>query len=178
MHGKIGSVTIETRQGDITAQEDLAAVVNAANAQLLPGGGVAGAIHRQAGPELAEACRPLAPIRPGEAVITPAFGLPNRYIIHCLGPVYGEDKPEDELLARCYREALARAEEHQLDSVGFPAISAGAFGYPLGAALQVAMHTLAEQAPRLQRVRLIRMVLFDVAGHDEARRALAALPEQ
>src|SRR5690606_41737019 len=91
----------------------------------MPGGGVAGAIHRAAGPGLAEECRPLAPIRPGQAVITSGYRLPNRYVIHCLGPVYGVDEPAADLLASCYRNGLRLAEERGIASVGFPAISTG-----------------------------------------------------
>jgi len=86
-------IQIECVQGDITHQPDVDAIVNAANAELLPGGGVSGAIHRAAGPRLAQACQPLAPIQPGQAVLTPAFDLPNRAVIHCLGPVYSIDNP-------------------------------------------------------------------------------------
>ncbi|MFW5832232.1 MAG: macro domain-containing protein, partial [Prolixibacteraceae bacterium] len=99
-------ITVEMVQGDITQQKDIEAVVNAANAKLLRGGGVAGAIHRTAGPELEKESKKLAPIKPGEAVITGAYNLPNKKVIHCLGPVYGQDKPEDKLLANCYRNAL------------------------------------------------------------------------
>lgn len=156
-----GNFSLEAVQGDITRQPDMDAVVNAANAQLLPGGGVAGAVHRAAGPELAEACRPLAPIRPGQAVITPAFNLSNRYVIHCLGPVYGQDKPAAELLASCYREALRLADDYQLESVAFPALSAGAFGYPLEAALAIAAQTIAACARGGGHVARVRMVVFD-----------------
>ncbi len=120
---------LEVSQGDIANQPDMDAIVNAANAQLKTGGGVAGAIHRAAGPGLGDECRPLAPIKPGEAVITGAHKLPNKYVIHCLGPVYGRDKPEDKLLAACYENALRLADEQQIASLAFPAISAGAFGY-------------------------------------------------
>ena len=161
MQTRIEKLLLEATQGDITRQQDMDAVVNAANAQLLPGGGVAGAIHRAAGPELAEACAPLAPISPGEAVITPAFNLPNRYVIHCLGPVYGQDRPEAQLLAQCYRRAMALATEEGLESVAFPAISAGAFGYPLEAALRVAAETLATLGRSGESVPRVRMVLFD-----------------
>src|SRR6056297_1235159 len=109
MKKEISGITVECLIGDIASQGDMNAVVNAANAQLRTGGGVAGAIHRAAGPGLEEECRPLAPIQPGEAVITGAHGLPNRAVIHCLGPVYGRDEPADELLAQCYRSALALA---------------------------------------------------------------------
>ena len=130
--------------GDITRQEGFDAVVNAANAQLRPGGGVAGAIHRAAGPGLYEECRPLAPIKPGQAVITGGHGLPNRHVIHCLGPVYGVDTPSAVLLADCYRNALKVAEEHGLASLAFPAISTGIFGYPVAEAARVAMSAVAE----------------------------------
>lgn len=111
------------------------------------GGGAAGAIHRAAGPGLAEECRPLAPIRPGEAVITGAQNLPNRYVIHCLGPVYGVDEPADELLASSYRSALELAEQNQIRSVAFPAISTGAFGYPMEPAARVAFETPIHRLP-------------------------------
>ncbi len=116
------SARLECLQGDIANQPDIDVVVNAANAQLRTGGGVAGALHRAAGPELERACRPLAPIAPGQAVITEAFALPNRHVIHCLGPVYGRDRPEAELLADCYRNALELAEQHGLASIAFPAL--------------------------------------------------------
>lgn len=152
--------TIECVRGDIACQPDIDAVVNAANAQLLPGAGVAGAIHRAAGPELAEACRPLAPIRPGEAVISDAFGLPNRYVIHCLGPIYGVDEPSAGLLADCYRHALQLADRHGLRSVAFPAISTGVFGYPLTEAAEVSIAAVKACADGLSSVRLIRFVLY------------------
>lgn len=151
-------MAIEVATGDIARQDDLDAVVNAANAQLMPGGGVAGAIHRGAGPKLAEACRPLAPIEPGQAVITEAFDLPNRWVIHVLGPRYGLDEPAAELLEQGYRNALKLCQEHGIGSVGFPAISAGAFGYPLDDAARVAIDTVTALAPEDLKV---RFVLFD-----------------
>lgn len=157
---KINGVIIECTRGDIASQPDMDAIVNAANAELRMGGGVAGAIHRAAGPGLEEECRPLAPISPGEAVITGAHNLPNRHVIHCLGPIYGRDKPADRLLASCYRNALELAEQNGLSSIAFPAISAGAFGYPLEAAARVAVKTILEELPELSSVRHIRFVLF------------------
>jgi len=159
-----GNVKLECIQGDITQQNDLDVVVNAANAELRTGGGVAGAIHRAAGPELEQACRPMAPIKPGEAVISPAFGLPNKKIIHCLGPVYNIDKPSDELLARCYQNALWLADKARLSSVGFPAISTGAFGYPLEEAAEVTADAVHSVLSDLNHVTLVRMVLF--SGND------------
>ncbi len=166
----LSGVTVECVTGSIADQPDVTAVVNAANAQLTTGGGVAGAIHRAAGPGLEEEARPLAPIRPGEAVITGGHRLPNRYVIHCLGPVYGRDKPEAELLARCYANALDLAERHQIDSIAFPAISTGIFGYPIGAAAEVAFRVIREKIPQLRSVKRIRFVLFteqDRAIHEE-----------
>ena len=160
MRRTVHGVTVECVRGDITSQDDVTAIVNAANAELRSGGGVAGAIHRAAGPELEEEASPLAPIRPGEAVITGGHGLPNRYVIHALGPVYGQDRPERELLASCYRNALALAEETGIDSIAFPAISTGVFGYPVEEAAEVALGTVVEEAQRLERVNLIRFVLF------------------
>ena len=152
-------VTVECGSGDIAGQEDVTAVVNAANAQLKSGGGVAGALHRAAGPGLEEECRPLAPIKPGEAVITGAHNLPNRYVIHCLGPVYGKDKPEEKYLADCYRNALRLAEENNIDSLAFPSLSTGAFGFPMEEAAEIAFRTLKEIIPELSEVEFIRFVL-------------------
>jgi O-acetyl-ADP-ribose deacetylase (regulator of RNase III) len=156
----INQVTIECIHGDIAAQDDCNAVLNAANAQLMPGGGVAGAIHRAAGPGLAEECRPLAPIRPGEAVITSAHDLPNEYVIHCLGPVYGQDKPEAELLANCYRNAVHLCEENQIESLACCAISTGVFDYPIEEAAAVAFETIFTEIPKLKSLKLIRFVLY------------------
>ncbi|MCK9230366.1 MAG: macro domain-containing protein [Syntrophales bacterium] len=154
-------VTIECVQGNIVHQQDMDAIVNAANARLRPGGGVAGAIHRAAGPGLEEECRPLAPIRPGQAVITSGHGLPNRWVIHCLGPVYGVDEPSDKLLADCYRNAMLLAEENSIRSIAFPALSTGAFGYPMEDATRIAFGTVFGEAGRLSRITVVRFVLFD-----------------
>lgn len=161
MKKKISGIMLECIMGDIAAQKDMTAVVNAANAQLRMGGGVAGALHRAAGPGLEEECRPLAPIKPGEAVITGGHKLPNRYVIHCLGPVYGIDSPEDVLLANCYRNALQLADQHRIDSIAFPAISTGAFGYPVEEATQITFRTIKRILPKLVYVKYIRFVLYD-----------------
>lgn len=157
---ELGDVTLELITGNIADQPDIDAVVNAANAQLQIGGGVAGAIHRAAGPGLAEECRPLAPIAPGDCVITGAHQLPNRHVIHCLGPVHGRDEPAEEMLASCYRGALELADQEGLASVAFPALSTGAFGYPMEEAARVALATVIDEAPTLDSVRLIRFVLY------------------
>lgn len=160
MEKSINQLSIELTKGDITNQADIDAIVNAANAELRIGGGVAGAIHRAGDPELEQLTRPLAPISPGEAVITEAPGLPNQYVIHCLGPVYGRDLPSDKLLAGCYRNALQRAEENHITSIAFPAISTGAFGYPMKEAAEIALQTIAEESDTLTLVKLVRFVLW------------------
>ena len=161
MKSIITGVVIELEKGNIAGQSDMTAVVNAANAWLKSGGGVAGAIHRAAGPGLEEECKPLAPINRGDAVITGGHKLPNRYVIHCLGPVYGRDEPASEILANCYRNALRLAERHKVDSIAFPAISTGAFGYPVEAAAEIAFKAIMEAAPGLRNVKRIRLVLYD-----------------
>lgn len=175
MRREVRGVTVECVQGDITAQDDVAAVANAANAWLRSGGGVAGAIHRAAGPGLEEESHPLAPIGPGEAVITGGHDLPNRHVIHTLGPVYGEDHPEAELLANCYRNSLALAEESEIDSIAFPAISTGIFGYPVEEAAEVALRTVVEEAERLEHVRLIRFVLYGERDYEVHERVLSEI---
>ena len=170
-----GNLILGCVQGDIAHQPDVDAIINAANAQLMPGGGVAGAIHRAAGPGLADECRPLAPIRPGDAVITGAHRLPNRYVIHCLGPVYGHDNPSDQLLASCYRNALRLADDHQVASLAFPAISTGIFGYPMEPAVQVAVSTVVSLAGELESVRHVRFVLFTRGDLELYEAALSAL---
>jgi len=157
---KIDGVTVEIVEGDITKQPDVEAVVNAANAQLRTGGGVAGAIHRAAGPKLAEACRDFAPIKTGEAVITDAFELDNDYVIHCLGPVYGVDRPEDQFLVKTYKNVLKTAEENNIKSIAFPSISTGAFGYPIEQAAVTALRTIKSSLKDLQSIEKIRFILF------------------
>lgn len=175
MEKTISGITIECIKGDIASQSDITAVVNAANAQLMMGGGVAGAIHRAAGPGLEEECRPLAPISPGEAVITGGHNLPNRYVIHCLGPVYGMDKPEEELLTDCYRNALKLADQNKIDSIAFPAISTGAFGYPVEDASEVAFNTIKKMIPKLKHVKRIRFVLHSEKDLDVHERTLSRI---
>lgn len=170
-------VTIELVQGNIVKQDDIDAIVNAANAQLRTGGGVAGAVHRAAGPGLTEETRPLAPIAPGEAVITGGHNLPNDHVIHVLGPVYGRDEPSDELLQNGYENALQQAEEHDVTSVAFPAISTGAFGFPMKPAARIAVETVLDAAPDLNSVELVRFVLFGEEAFDAHADVLEELRE-
>jgi O-acetyl-ADP-ribose deacetylase (regulator of RNase III) len=153
---------IETIRGDITA-EQVDAIVNAANGSLQGGGGVDGAIHRAAGPELAEDGRKLGGCDTGDAKATPGFKLPARWVIHVVGPVWhGGDRGEPELLASCYRRALEVADELGAKTVAFPAISTGIYGYPKADAARVAIDTI-RSSP--SAVELVRLVAFD----DETR---------
>lgn len=121
-------------------------IVNAANEQLAPGGGVCGAIHRAAGPELARACAKLGPCPTGDARITPGFRLPAKFVIHAVGPVWqGGNAGEPERLAEAYRSALRLARHHSLGSIAFPAISTGIFGYPLQPATDLAVRTVEDE---------------------------------
>ena len=160
---------IEVLRGDITTL-DVDALVNAANASLLGGGGVDGAIHRAAGPQLLDACRALPEVRPGvrcptgEARITPGFRLKARHVIHAVGPIWnGGTHEEPELLARCYRASLACAREHGLQSIAFPAISCGIYGYPLDPAAAIAAREI--RAFLRQQLTLSRVVLV-AFGHE------------
>ena len=172
---EIKGKVLEIVKGDITKQPDLEVVVNAANAQLAPGGGVAGAIHRAAGPELYEECKKYAPIKVSECVITAAYNLPNKYVIHCLGPVYGVDMPSDELLAKTYENALNLADRKGIRSIGFPAISTGAFGYPMHEAAEVTLSTVLRVIPKLKNVKLIRFVLFSDNAFETFSKTLKGL---
>lgn len=167
---------IEVLQGDITALV-VDAIVNAANQALAGGGGVDGAIHRAAGPELSAACKAIPMVRPfvrcptGEARITPGFRLPARWIVHTVGPVWaGGREGEPELLASCHRESLRLALEHDVRSIAFPAISCGVFGYPPDLAADVAVRTLRAHAPAEMRVILCA---FDAAMAERYRQGLA-----
>jgi O-acetyl-ADP-ribose deacetylase (regulator of RNase III) len=145
---------IEVRQGDITRLE-VDAIVNAANTSLLGGGGVDGAIHRAAGPQLLEECRRIGGCPTGEARITKGYRLPSRYVIHTVGPVYRGVPRDRELLSACYRNSLELAVHHRLSTVAFPAVSCGVYGYPIEEACRVAVDTTAaflESHPALQKV--------------------------
>lgn len=151
---------IEAVRGDIAA-ERVDAIVNAANSSLMGGGGVDGAIHQAAGPELKEACRPLGGCPTGEAKATPGFRLPAAWVIHTVGPIWrGGSAGEPGLLASCYRRSLEVADELGARTVAFPAISTGAYGYPPRAAARVAVETLRSTPTRVE---LVRLVAFDGA---------------
>ena len=160
---------IEVVRGDITTL-DVDVIVNAANERMLGGGGVDGAIHRAAGPELYEACVAVPEVRPGvrcptgQSRITPGFNLRARHVIHTVGPVWsGGGDGEADLLASCYRTALALARQHQARSIAFPAISCGVYGYPLDAAAAIAVR---ETRAREREFDRIALVAFDAAAHE------------
>ena len=160
--------TLELVQGDIT-RETTDAIVNAANSDLLPGGGVCGAIHRAGGPAIAEECRKLraerGPVSTGHAAATGGGRLPARYVIHAVGPVWsGGSSGEPEALASAYGESIRVANQLGLKSIAFPAISTGIFGYPLGDATQVAVRTVREALARAKNVNTVRFVVFDDAA--------------
>lgn len=158
-------------QGDITKQK-VDAVVNAANSSLLGGGGVDGAIHRAAGPELLAECRTLGGCPTGEARITKGYRLPARHVIHTVGPVWHDRGDEDDLLASCYRNCLALLEEYGLRSVAFPAISCGAFGYPIDRAAAIAVTEIKAFLERNTEVERVLVVCFEIGVYEAYRTVL------
>ena len=163
---------IEINRGDIT-KLDVDAIVNAANATLLGGGGVDGAIHRAAGPELLMECRGLKGCRPGEAKITRGYRLPARFVIHTVGPVWHLGKHgEPETLANCYRNSLQVAVENAIKTIAFPAISCGAYGYPILEAAQMAVKTTREFLANTNKIERVIIVLWGEDIYQAYRRLL------
>lgn len=162
---------IEVVVGDITV-EAVDAIVNAANSSLLGGGGVDGAIHRAAGPELLEFCRGLDGCETGQAKVSPGFNLPADWVIHTVGPIWhGGTSGEADLLASCYRECLARAGELGVTSIAFPAISTGVYGYPRREAAHVALDTIRSTPTDVARVRIVAFDQNTWDAYDERLRA-------
>lgn len=160
MEVKIDQSTLELVEGDIT-QQDVEAIVNAANQSLLGGGGVDGAIHRAGGPKILEECRQLGGCPTGEVRLTTGGNLKARYVIHTVGPVYkGGGHREAELLASCYRESLKLVAAKGIASLAFPSISTGAYGYPMAEAARIALRTVMDYLKGHPEIRLVRFVLF------------------
>jgi len=174
---RIGSSKIELVQGDIT-QQDTDAIVNAANKTLLGGGGVDGAIHRAAGPELLAECRTLGGCKTGDAVITKGYNLKARYVIHTVGPVYGHGGAAvRHLLESAYWNALSLAVTKGLRSIAFPSISTGAYGYPLDEAAKTALRTVMASLRDQAGIERVRFVLFNTKALHAFEAALQKLSD-
>ncbi|MFZ1982869.1 MAG: O-acetyl-ADP-ribose deacetylase [Desulfatitalea sp.] len=171
--GKSVLERVDARQGDIT-QLEVDAVVNAANKSLLGGGGVDGAIHRAAGPELLAECRTLGGCPTGEARITAGYRLPARYVIHTVGPVYSGKPRDAQLLRSCYRNCLDLAAIHQIGTIAFPAVSCGVYGYPIEAACKIAVDTCFDFMQTQAHPHQVIFVLFSAADRDVYVRYLAS----
>ncbi|MGM0366922.1 MAG: macro domain-containing protein [Actinomycetota bacterium] len=170
----IGKSILELTIGDITKQ-DTTAVVNAANSQLAPGGGVAGAIHAAAGPQLWEECKTLGGCNTGEAKITRGHRLPAEYIIHTVGPVYSNSPSDPVDLSNSYKNSLKLASEHNIDSISFPSLSTGAFGYPVEKAAEVALKTVIDYLENNQDIKLVRFSLFSQKDFEVYKNTLEKL---
>ncbi len=169
---------IEIIEGDIT-KVDVDAIVNAANKTLLGGGGVDGAIHRAAGPELRAACAKLGGCETGSAKITPGFGLKARYVIHTVGPVWGGGgRGEDRLLAACYRTSFALAREQGLASIAYPAISTGAYGFPPDRAARIALRTVLAALAKDSSIERVVLCCFGADSREHHEAAFAELSDE
>ncbi|HEY3228998.1 MAG TPA: O-acetyl-ADP-ribose deacetylase [Roseiflexaceae bacterium] len=170
MRFKIHQSMLDLIQGDIVAQ-DVDAIVNAANSSLLGGGGVDGAIHHAAGPELIAECRTIGGCPTGEARITRGYRLKARYIIHTVGPVFHGQPRDAELLASAYRSSLQLASRHDIKTLAFPSISTGIYGYPLDEAAPIALRTVKEYLIKHPEIELVRFVLWGGAARVAYERA-------
>jgi O-acetyl-ADP-ribose deacetylase (regulator of RNase III) len=172
---RVGQSFLEIVEGDIT-QQDTAAIVNAANTSLLGGGGVDGAIHRAGGPKILEECRRIGGCPTGEARLTTGGNLKARYVIHTVGPVYQDGlHGEPQLLASCYRESLKLASDKGIETVAFPSISTGAYGYPVKEAAGIALKTVKDYLAQHPEIRRVRFVLFGQAAYAAYEEALKEL---
>ena len=174
MRFKINQSIVELVEGNIVDQ-DVDAIVNAANSSLLGGGGVDGAIHRASGPELLAECRTLDGCPTGEARITRGYRLKARHVIHAVGPIYRGQPRDAELLASAYRNSLQLASQHNIRSIAFPAISTGIYGYPLDEAAPLALGTIKEYLAGHPEIELVRLMLWDRPTRTAYEKAAAAL---
>lgn len=178
MRFAIGNSTLELVRGNIVEQ-DVDAIVNAANETLAPGGGVSGAIHRAAGPELAEECARIGGCPTGKARITAGYRLKARHVIHAVGPCYSGSSRDAVLLASAYRSALILAAQYGLRSIAFPSISTGIYGYPLDQAAPIALETCRDMLQHHATLTLVRFVLFDEEtfhAYERAAQKIGLLP--
>lgn len=160
-----GNSILRIIQGDITKQ-GTDAVVNAANNRLAPGGGVAGAIHKAAGSKLWEECKKLGGCETGEAVITKGYNLPAKWVIHTVGPIYSMSEEDPKLLSSCYKNSLKVADKGGIKTISFPAISTGAFGYPIKEAAEIAIDTICRTLKSLSSIEMVQFVLFDLRAYN------------
>lgn len=171
---RVNSSVIQLLQGDIT-QEETGAIVNAANKQLSPGGGVSGAIHKAAGPGLWEEAKRIGGCETGDAKITYGHNLKARYVIHTVGPVYSGSPEDPKLLRSCFIESLHLASTHDVKTISFPAISTGIFGYPLSEAADVSLRAVHDYLSEHPEIETVRFVLFSENNFTIFQKTLAKL---
>ena len=174
MKVKINSCILRLVRDDITKRK-IDAIVNAANRGLYPGGGVCGAIHKVAGPELARECAEIGFCDTGEAVITKGYNLPAKFVIHTVGPVYSGNEEDPKLLSNCYKNSLKLAVKNRLNSIAFPSISTGIFGYPIEKAAKVALSTIIDFLEKNGKPSLVETVLFSQSDFDVYKNNLEEL---
>lgn len=162
---RIGESSLEVIVGDITKQST-GAIVNAANSRLIPGGGVDGAIHKVAGPDLYQECKKLGGCNTGQAKLTKGYNLPSKFVIQTVGPRYSGANKDKEKLASCYINSLKIAQDNDIKSISFPAISTGVYGYPMESAAKIALSTVINELKKNSDVDLVRFVLYDSKGLD------------
>jgi len=167
---------IEIKQGDIT-QLSVDAIVNAANNSLLGGGGVDGAIHNAAGPQLLEACKTLNGCETGDAKITKGFQLKASHVIHTVGPIYSGTSEDPRLLASCYQKSLQLAQSNALKTIAFPAISCGVYGYPISDACKIAVDTSLEMLPKCPNIECVIFILFSENDYNVYKKYIMSLTE-
>jgi len=168
---KIGNSILELSNGDITVQST-EAIANAANRRLSPGGGVSGAIHRTAGPQLWEECKKLGGCNTGESKLTRGYNLKAKYVIHTVGPVYSNSINDSEDLKDCYRNSLLLASRKNIKSISFPSISTGIFGYPVKDASMIALKTIVDFLKEHTEIELVRMILFSKGDYNTYKSSL------